>query len=126
MMHPRTCMFSILKIPGWRLHERLATGEEAFISRRTALGKLHNMLVPAALLKVVVNGNGASLPPPQALRNQAYSLDRPLTPEAVASRYNNFREFSDQKEAVWMIAERFPTTPWTVKVGGLVRKPQTF
>jgi hypothetical protein len=27
-------------------------------------------------------------------------LDRPLTDEPAATRYNNFREFSDQKEAV--------------------------
>jgi sulfoxide reductase catalytic subunit YedY len=61
-----------------------------------------------------------------AKRNPAYRLDRPLTEEQVASRYNNFREFSHQKEVVWMLADRFRTEPWTVKVGGLVQKPQTF
>jgi methionine sulfoxide reductase catalytic subunit len=61
-----------------------------------------------------------------ARRNPAYPLDRPMTEEQVATRYNNFREFSDQKEDVWMKAESFPTEPWTVKAGGLVRRPRTF
>jgi len=61
-----------------------------------------------------------------AKRNSTYTLDRPLTDELVATRYNNFREFSSEKELVWRLVDRFQTEPWTLKVGGLVRKPQTF
>jgi sulfoxide reductase catalytic subunit YedY len=42
------------------------------------------------------------------------------------SRYNNFYEFTTDKEAVWEAATNFKTTPWTVTVGGLVNMPMTF
>lgn len=61
-----------------------------------------------------------------AIRNLRYTSDRPLTDELVATRYNNFREFSSEKELVWRMVDRFQTEPWTLKIGGLVRKPQTF
>ena len=41
-------------------------------------------------------------------------------------RYNNFYEFSLNKDDVAAIAGDFPTSPWTVTVGGLVNKPSTY
>ncbi|MBM2832007.1 MAG: oxidoreductase, molybdopterin binding [Dehalococcoidia bacterium] len=40
--------------------------------------------------------------------------------------YNNFYEFSTEKEDVADLARDFKTSPWTVQVGGLVNKPKTF
>ncbi len=40
--------------------------------------------------------------------------------------YNNYYEFSFGKEEVATAAKDFPTSPWEVKVGGLVNKPRTF
>jgi methionine sulfoxide reductase catalytic subunit len=40
--------------------------------------------------------------------------------------YNNYYEFTTDKEGVAGLAKNFKTTPWTVAVGGLVNKPQTF
>jgi len=40
--------------------------------------------------------------------------------------YNNYYEFSTDKQAVAMLAKDFKTTPWTVEVGGLVKSPKTF
>ena len=42
------------------------------------------------------------------------------------TNYNNYYEFSTNKEAVASLAKGFTTTPWTVEVGGLVNKPKTF
>ena len=39
--------------------------------------------------------------------------------------YNNFYEFTTDKEGVVRLAENFQTNPWEVKIGGLVEKPQT-
>ena len=61
-----------------------------------------------------------------AKRNTAYTLDRPLTNEWDATHYNNFYEFTAKKELVASFASRFPSRPWQIDVGGLVRKPQTF
>ncbi len=61
-----------------------------------------------------------------AKRNEAFTLDRAITKEGVASRYNNFYEFTTDKARVWGLAKDFETRPWQVEVGGLVHKPQKF
>ncbi len=42
------------------------------------------------------------------------------------TNYNNFYEFSTNKEAVAKMSQDFNPYPWTIEVGGLVNKPQTF
>jgi methionine sulfoxide reductase catalytic subunit len=42
------------------------------------------------------------------------------------THYNNFYEFSTDKEGVASAAEGFSTKGWTVSIEGLVRKPQVF
>ena len=42
------------------------------------------------------------------------------------THYNNFYEFSEDKQAVSVLSQNFTTHPWTVEVGGLVRHPQEF
>lgn len=42
------------------------------------------------------------------------------------TNYNNYYEFSTDKEAVANAARNFVTTPWFVEVNGLVNKPRTF
>jgi len=65
-----------------------------------------------------------TLPRLQAPRNEAFTLDRPMTEERVASRYNNFYEFSSAKHDVWELA-KFQSEPWKVEISGLVHRPQT-
>jgi sulfoxide reductase catalytic subunit YedY len=47
------------------------------------------------------------------------------TPEAKAKSYNNFYEFGTDKSDPSHNAHTLKTRPWTVKVEGLVKKPQT-
>ncbi len=49
-----------------------------------------------------------------------------LTPYDSIMNYNNFYEFTTEKEDVAHLAQDFKTSPWVVEVGGLVNKPQTF
>ena len=49
-----------------------------------------------------------------------------LTSLKDITNYNNFYEFSTSKTAVARGAENFITRPWTIEIGGLVQKPQTF
>jgi sulfoxide reductase catalytic subunit YedY len=49
-----------------------------------------------------------------------------LTDYAAVTGYNNYYEFTTDKEGVADLAKNFKITPWTVAVGGLVNKPQTF
>ena len=45
--------------------------------------------------------------------------------ESIIS-YNNFYEFTISKQGVARLAKDFKTSPWTIEVAGLVKKPQTF
>ena len=49
-----------------------------------------------------------------------------LTSQAAINAYNNYYEFSLDKEGVAPLAQEFQTSPWTIKVGGLVNKPRAF
>jgi sulfoxide reductase catalytic subunit YedY len=49
-----------------------------------------------------------------------------LTPFDAVTGYNNYYEFTTDKEGVALLAQNFHTTPWTVAVGGLVNKPTTY
>jgi len=42
------------------------------------------------------------------------------------SNYNNYYEFSTDKEEPAKLAKGFSTTPWSVQVGGQVAKPRTY
>jgi sulfoxide reductase catalytic subunit YedY len=56
----------------------------------------------------------------------ADELGDELTSQAAVDSYNNYYEFSLDKEAVASLSEGFETSPWTIEVGGLVNKPKTF
>ena len=64
-------------------------------------------------------------PSPQASKNSDELGDK-LTPYDTITNYNNFYEFSLDKEGVAPSARDFKTVPWTVQVGGLVNKPRAF
>ncbi|HEY3927751.1 MAG TPA: protein-methionine-sulfoxide reductase catalytic subunit MsrP [Candidatus Koribacter sp.] len=49
-----------------------------------------------------------------------------LTPIGDITHYNNYYEFSTDKEPPADLSKNFKTRPWKVKVEGLCAKPQTF
>jgi methionine sulfoxide reductase catalytic subunit len=56
----------------------------------------------------------------------ADELGDPASTFEQITNYNNFYEFTTDKQRVAQLAKDFPTRPWTVEVGGLVRNPRTF
>ena len=56
-----------------------------------------------------------------AMRNPAFTLDRPITIEEEATTYTNFYEFGSSKN-IWRKA-RIVTDPWIFAVDGLVNNP---
>jgi methionine sulfoxide reductase catalytic subunit len=61
----------------------------------------------------------------EAMRS-AFKVNEPLTFFQDITNYNNFYEFSTDKQSVASEARGFVTRPWTVEVGGLAAKPKTF
>jgi methionine sulfoxide reductase catalytic subunit len=53
-------------------------------------------------------------------------LGEPLNTFNEITNYNNYYEFSTNKEAVNSLSQNFKSTPWAVEVGGLVQNPKTF
>ncbi len=53
-------------------------------------------------------------------------LGASLTSYQDITNYNNYYEFSTNKEAVAGLVSNFPTSPWSVEVSGLVNNPKTY
>ncbi len=56
----------------------------------------------------------------------AFSTDEALTPKEAATTYNNFYEFGTRKEDPANRSSEFTTTPWSVKIDGLVDRPADY
>lgn len=131
----------LLKIPKpGGLREREVTPEELFLDRRrfletlgvagigglaalAGLGGAADAIAQAGSAKPEAPSNRSPYPAP---RNPKFDLNEQLTNEAVAARFNNFYEFSEQKEQVNRLVDRFQTRPWQLEVTGLVDKPRKF
>lgn len=57
---------------------------------------------------------------------EGFTTNEKLTSIEDITNYNNFYEFSTDKQSVAYQSKGFVTRPWTVSVGGLVNKPTTF
>ncbi|NJL29630.1 MAG: protein-methionine-sulfoxide reductase catalytic subunit MsrP [Thermoanaerobaculia bacterium] len=133
--------------PSWKLPERLTTPEPVFANRRQILRTLGLGTLSLALpgwaraaatpdtTGSVNTATGPSVHPAlgklyadrfPAERNPAFTLgDRQLTPEIEAARYNNFYEFTTNKEKVWELAQGYAVAPWKIEVKGLVKQKRT-
>ncbi len=119
------------------------TPEHVYLNRRkfmVGIGSAASALALAACAAPGVQQAGAiqAAPPdpidlPEALAN-AEPAASALTDELgdslneydVIAGYNNYYEFSMDKEAVAKLSQDFATRPWEVKVGGLVENPTTY
>ena len=131
----------LIKRPrGWEIAERNATPEAVYWNRRrfmTGAGALGMAWLTACDGNSAdsAKGAGGTTPPdasgePQGAdlypfkRNDRYKLDRPLTEEALTSTYNNFYEFGSHKK-IFKQAQKLHTSPWDVRIDGLVERPFT-
>ncbi len=116
----------IVRRKGWEIPEREATPEAVALNRR-AFVKASGAIGAGAILPGFATVARAADDPTAGLypakRNDSYKLDRGLTPEDVASRYNNYYEFGLNKN-VYMQAAQLKPRPWTIAIGGLVDKPK--
>ena len=111
------------------------TVERAGRSRRAAppgkrcssiAARFWRVLAQAACSVGTAGGARAEDPDPSASlypkRNEAFSLDREVTPEKYNLGYNNFYEFSTSKR---LDASALKTRPSTCRLDGMVEKEQT-
>jgi methionine sulfoxide reductase catalytic subunit len=64
--------------------------------------------------------------PPPVAGAETDELGDPLNTFEEITNYNNYYEFSVDKQAVAGLARDMPISPWSVTVGGLVNNPGTY
>ncbi len=109
--------------------EHLATSESAFLNRRSLIKGL-GLSGMALATPPLLGGNAraqeadpsASLYPVD--RNEAFTLERKITPEKLNLTYNNFYEFGSHKQ-IHEAAQALPIRPWEIAIDGEVEKPLT-
>jgi sulfoxide reductase catalytic subunit YedY len=111
----------------WEIRESATTPESVFLDRRRflALAGLGAGAIAAGVphrARAEETSPIADLFP--AKRNEAFKLDRGITPEEINANYNNFYEFGSQK-TVGADAQALVARPWTVSVGGMVAEEKT-
>ncbi|MEM9331887.1 MAG: protein-methionine-sulfoxide reductase catalytic subunit MsrP [Pseudomonadota bacterium] len=115
--------------PSWHLPENTATPESVFYNRREILkGFGIGALTLASSKSLLVQDAFAQEDPSAGLypvkRNEAYTLERPITPEELNLRYNNFYEFGSHKQ-IFTAAQALKIRPWEIAIDGDVEKPMT-
>ena len=101
--------------------EAEATDQATYWNRRSVLmGMGLAGLLPTA---ACAQAQGANLPRLAARRTR--NLDEPATSYDNVTHYNNFYEFGTGKEDPARYAGSLRPQPWTVRIDGLVNKPQT-
>jgi sulfoxide reductase catalytic subunit YedY len=75
---------------------------------------------PTASAPVEVEG------PPPVAGAATDELGDPLNTFEEITNYNNYYEFSVDKQAVAGLAKDMPVSPWSVTIGGLVNNPGTY
>ncbi|MEM7744136.1 MAG: protein-methionine-sulfoxide reductase catalytic subunit MsrP [Pseudomonadota bacterium] len=106
--------------PRWAVPERQATPEHVFLNRRQWLAGVTALTGLSAMPALAAPEDPWTPKPPT---NPAFAdPGRPVTPEDVNSRYNNFYEFGSHKN-IWRAAQDLPTDPWTISIDGMVEEP---
>src|SRR5712692_1159909 len=112
--------------------EREVTPESDYLGRRRLLQAAAAGFAGLASSLGTASGSRAAVPaaalrPLPAPRNPKYKVEgREISPEAVTGGFNNYYEFTLEKQRVAQLAEQFQSRPWQIEVRGLVEKPQKF
>lgn len=103
------------------------TPKHLYLSRRQFIGSA-STIIAGALALAACKGNIPTIEtgtPPSAGASTD-ELGDPLTSFQDITQYNNYYEFSTNKEAVANLAKDFPISPWSVEVSGLVNNPKSY
>jgi len=99
-----------------------------YFSRRDFL-KAAGIVTGSALLAACApNATGTAVPEGEApsASGKMDELGDPANSFEDITNYNNFYEFSTNKESVNPLSKEFTTSPWTVEVYGMVNNPKTY
>ena len=104
------------------------TSYSQYLSRRDFL-RTAGIVTGSALLAACSPGASAATEPASAtpdLPAKQDELGDPANSYQDITNYNNYYEFTTDKEGVNPLSQEFTTEPWTVEVSGLVNNPKTY
>jgi sulfoxide reductase catalytic subunit YedY len=103
------------------------TPEAVYMNRRAFLSAAGLVGAGAFLAACGVKPTGSNERPTPPLSGATTDeLGAPVNTFEAITHYNNYYEFSTDKQAVARLSPDFQTRPWTVDVGGLVNNPGTY
>jgi sulfoxide reductase catalytic subunit YedY len=105
------------------------TSYSQYLSRREfmkAAGVIAGSTFLAACAPSVTESVVPEIEAPVVPSGKMDELGDPANTYEDITNYNNFYEFTTNKESVARIAKSFSPKPWTVEVSGLVNKPKTY
>jgi sulfoxide reductase catalytic subunit YedY len=111
-----------------KVHPSEITPESIYLSRREFL---KGMGIVSASAMVLAACGGQSATPTEIVGDVKVSktsvvVGEELTPYEAITNYNNYYEFTIDKENVARLSKDFSTSPWKIEVGGLVNYPKTY
>lgn len=98
---------------------------ESYRKSRRDLLKTLGSVGAAAAVGAALPGTAKALSKLNTVSSPYSVTDRDITPQAKAQSYNNFYEFGTDKSDPAHNATKMRTRPWSIKVSGLCKKPQT-
>ena len=126
----------IKKATGIEIPASEITPKEIYLSRRTFMTGAAALAATAALVACgtppapaesnAAENSGGETSETAVAEGQADELGDPLTSHRDVTNYNNYYEFTTDKEAVASKAAGFPTSPWQMEVDGMVRNPGVY
>jgi methionine sulfoxide reductase catalytic subunit len=103
------------------------TPRDLYLNRRRFLAGIGLSAVVSGLgIKELLSPSAKALATEKidGVQKSAFSTTEKITPINDVSHYNNYYEFSTEKEEPAKLAKNFKTRPWSVTVDGLVAKKQ--
>ena len=128
-----TGMANIIVRPSWYLPESRVTPERFFVNRRKFLRQV-GVVGAGAMSLAAVGSRAAETEVPKAVkpfaggktfpapRHPDFNAGWKLSEEEATATYNNFYEFTLQKD-VHRHVGKFTTDPWSIDIGGLCENP---
>jgi sulfoxide reductase catalytic subunit YedY len=116
----------VLRRRGWEIAESRVTPEAATLGRRATLAGAAALAIGGTIGGSILGARRAraELAPMPAPRNAKFDPGRALTAEKDATTYNNFYEFSTDKN-LWEDAQALKPRPWTISIEGMVAQKRT-
>jgi sulfoxide reductase catalytic subunit YedY len=105
------------------------TPKEMYLSRRNFIrstGLLAGSMVLGACVPAINNESSPETLTPVAPSGLTDELGDPANTLNEITHYNNYYEFTTDKDGVAGLAKDFQTSPWRVEVSGFVSKPGSF